>query len=285
MRAQEIPYRDSRIDASVDADTVRIATENVRSLSVTLSRQLFPGGYATVILGGKSWTYDFKDQLALIFSKRAGEFMPGEAEPNGLVKTPHLYGPIKQATFSPFVLVYGTAGDPAMTELLLHQARLKAFQWWRRANGLVEILPDTLVTPAIIARRNLVLFGGPDDNSMTARIGRGLPIRRFKGNLHLGEHEIPGQGIAACFVYPNPLDPDRLVTVYMGSDLEGQELSTFFRFLYAGSGLPDFIVFDGSVQNLGWGGMIAAGFFDSRWRLDRDLCYFKYGWKSDRQEP
>jgi len=276
IRAQDTPYRDSWIDASVDEDTVRIETGNVRSLAVTLSRQLLPGGGATVLLDGKSWRFDFKDQLVLTFSRRAGEFMPGEAEPDGLVKTPGLYGPIKQATFSPFVLVYGTAGGAAMTDLLLHQARLKAFRWWRRANGLVEILPDSLVTPAIMARRNLVLFGGPEENSVTARISRSLPIRRIEESIYLGEEKIPGPGIAACLVYPNPLSPWKLVTVYMGSDLEGQELSTFFKSIYSGSGLPDFIIFDSSVRGLGWGGMIAAGFFDSRWQLDRDLCYFKY---------
>jgi len=116
-------------------------------------------------------------------------------------------------------------------------------------------------------------------------MGRALPVRRFEEGIHLGDERISGPGIAACFVYPNPLSPGRLVTVYMGSDLEGQELSTFFRSIYSGSGLPDFIIFDSSVRNLGWGGMVAAGFFDSRWQLDRDLCYFKYGWNSDIQEP
>ena len=285
LRAQDVPYRDSRIDAKVNGDTVRIDTENVRSLQVTLSRQLFPGGRATVLLGGESRTYNFKDQTVLTFSRRAGGFMQGEAEPDGLVKTPYLYGPIKQATFSPFVLVYGTTGDAAMTDLLLHQARLKAFQWWRRANGLVEIVPDTLVTPAVVESRNLVLFGGPDENSVVARIGKDLPVRRIEESIYLGNERIPGEGIAACFVYPNPQSPGRLVTVYMGSDLKGQEISTSFRSVYSGSGLPDFIIFDGSVRSLGWGGMIAAGFFDSRWRLDRDLCYFKYGWHRDRQEP
>jgi dienelactone hydrolase len=283
MRAQDIPYRDSWIDAKVHGDTVKIEIENVRSLAVTLTRQLFPGGRATVLLAGKSFKVEFKDRRVLVFSRRAGEFMEGEAEPYGLVKTAGLYGPIKQAMFSPFVLVYGTRGDAEMTGLLLHQARLTAFQWWRRANGLAEIMPDTLVTPALMARRNLVLFGGPEENSIVSRIGRALPIRRIKDTIYLGNERIAGEGIASCLVYPNPLSPEKLIAVHMGSDQEGQELSTFFRTVYSGSGLPDFVIFDSTVRSLGWGGMIAAGFFDSRWQPDRDLCYFKYGWKGNRQ--
>jgi hypothetical protein len=252
---------------------------------VILSRQLFPGGRAKVLIDGKSWTRRFRDRHELVLSKRAGEWMLGESDPDGLVKTPDLYGPIKQATFSPHVLVYGTHGDKAMTDLLLHQARLEAFRWWRRANGRVEIMPDTLLTRYTVHRYNLILFGGPEENSVVERIQRDLPIRNIGGEIDLGGKKVAGAGTAACFVYPNPLDPDKLVTVYMGSDKEGQELSTFFRSVYSGSGLPDFVIFDGTVRSLGWGGMIAAGFFDSRWRLDRDLCYFKYGWEGGTKEP
>ncbi|MGD8628788.1 MAG: prolyl oligopeptidase family serine peptidase, partial [bacterium] len=123
IRKQEIPYRESLIDAAVFQDTLNIEAGNVKSFGITLSRQLFPDGRATVLIDGKSWTHSFRDRLELVFSKRAGEFMPGESEPKGLVKTPGLYGPIKQTTFSPHVLVYGTQGDEAMTDLLLHQAR------------------------------------------------------------------------------------------------------------------------------------------------------------------
>jgi hypothetical protein len=178
-----------------------------------------------------------------------------------------------------------------MTELLLHQARLEAFRWWRRANGRVEIIADSLLMcytidpyELVIQRYNLILFGGPKENSVVERIQRDLPIRSIGGAIHLGGQKVKGPGIAACFVYPNPLSPGRLVTVYMGSDKEGQELSTFFRSAYSGSGLPDFVIFDGMVRSLGWGGMIAAGFFDSRWQLDRDLCYFKYGWEGHIRE-
>ncbi len=280
IREQDVSYRESLVDAVVSRDTMRVELENVRSVAVTLSRQLFPGGHATVLIDGRSWTHSFKNQLELVFSKRAGEFMPGDSKPGGLVKTPGLYGPIKQATFSPHVLVYGTQGDEATTDLLLHQARLEAFRWWRRANGRVEIMPDTLLTRhrtgrygLVISGHNLILFGGPAENSVVARIERDLPIRSIGGEIHLGAERVPGAGIAACFVYPNPLNPDKLVTVYMGSDRLGLELSTFFKPVYSGSGLPDFIIFDSSVRGLGWGGMILAGFFDSRWQIDPNLCY------------
>jgi hypothetical protein len=274
---QEQPYADSRIEAHVDGNLVVVATQNVRQLQVTLSEHLLSPGRVTVWIDEKSWMVDFRATRQLTFSKRAGEFRRGANDPTGLHKTRDLYGPIRQAAFAPFVLVYGTIGDPSATKLLLHEAGLEAFRWWRRANGFVEVLPDSEITRAVISNYNLVLFGGPGENSITSRINRHLPIRQADGCILLDGSRIDGPGVAAKFVYPNPLNPERLIVVHEGSDLQGLRLSDFFRGTYAGAGLPDFIVFDNDVRTLGWGGVIAAGFFDSRWKLDETLMYRKSG--------
>jgi pimeloyl-ACP methyl ester carboxylesterase len=272
---QERPYQESRIDARLEGETVSISTDNVKAFEITLARQLIPGGRVSVLVDGKRWTFSLGDRRTITFSKRGGEFRSGDTSAAGLTKSPDLHGPIKQATFSPFVLVYGTKGDPLTTAILLDQARLEAFGWWRRANGFVEVLPDTEVTPRIIDHYNLILFGGPRENSIAKRINRSLPIKLVDGSLFLGGNKIEGNGIAANFVYPNPLNTDRLAVIYEGSDTEGLRLSTFFRAVYPGSGLPDLIVFDGSVKRCGWGGVIAAGFFDSKWQLDPSLMYYE----------
>jgi hypothetical protein len=193
--------------------------------------------------------------------------------PGGLHKRPDLNGPIKQAYFSPFVLVYGTRGDTATTGLLLHQARLEAFQWWRRGNGFVEVLPDTDITDGIINSHNLILFGGPAENLITARINRDLPIRLDGASFFLGGERADGECLAGKFVYPNPLNQERLVVVHEGTGEDGLRLSTFFRAIYAGAGLPDFMIFDKRVRRTGWGGVISAGFFDSEWQINRKIMY------------
>jgi hypothetical protein len=89
----------------------------------------------------------------------------------------------------------------------------------------------------------------------------------------LGEDRLHGTGLAVKFIYPNPLDPNRLVVVNEGTDRPGLELLSSMRATYAGAGLPDFVIFDGEVKQKGWGGVAAAGFFDSAWRVDPDLMY------------
>jgi hypothetical protein len=175
--------------------------------------------------------------------------------------------------FSPFVLVYGTR-DPRVTDLLLHLARLEAFRWWRRGNGFVTVMPDSEVTRGIMEDHNLILFGGPDENSVTAAMARHLPIGCDRGGITLGEDLIPGTGLAVRFIHPNPLATDKLVVVNEGTDPEGLGLLTMMRTAYAGAGIPDFIVFGVEARERGWGGVTAAGFFDSAWQVDPHLLYY-----------
>ncbi|MFQ6092495.1 MAG: hypothetical protein ACE5OR_07430 [bacterium] len=187
--------------------------------------------------------------------KKGETFEIGPPKPPGLRKTPSFFGPIKRAYFSPFVLVYGTQGDSAATEVNLHHARVQAQQWWRRANGRVDILPDTEVTSETVEQYNLILFGRPETNAITARVHRDLPILIGAGRVALGDRVIEGEGIGVQFIYPNPLNPTKFILVHGGTDPEGEERSTLFGTLYSGAGL--------------------CGFFDMDWNLNEKLMYSK----------
>jgi hypothetical protein len=126
-----------------------------------------------------------------------------------------------------------------------------------------------------MADYNLILFGGPDENSVTGRIDRFLPIRACAQGVALGKTRIPGAGLAVKFVYPNPLSPEKLVVVNEATDREGLAILSFMRGTYAGAGLPDFVVFDSEVRRRAWGGITAAGFFDSMWQVDQHLLYYR----------
>ncbi len=291
ITAQDEPMAETRISADLspagphgpggDAElALRICTRNVSEFTLRPTPDLASCGTVTVEVGGLRRRMNLESGTPVTFSKRAGRFRAGPLRHRGLAKTPGLYGPIKQAYFTPFVLVYGTQSDRRKgptTDILLHQAGLQAFQWWRRGNGYVDVIPDTLVTDRIIADYNLILFGGPAENTFVARIMRHLPIRRVtgsKGNgIEIGSHLIKGRGLAAEFVYPNPLNPDRLVVVHMGTDAAGLGISDFFKTLYAGAGLPDYIVYDETVRTKGWAGVICTGFFDGAWKVDPGLMF------------
>lgn len=269
------PFFESRLEAEVKERQIEIKTKNIRQFALSLSEDLLPYGRITFLIDGEKISYTIKTSEKLTFYKRGTKFRIGRSKHRPLTKSPQFYGPIKQAYFSPFVLVYGTKGDSLATETTFDQARLEAARWWRRANGFAEILPDTEVTSEIMEEYNLILFGGPEENFVTAKLSKGLPIRIKDQKILFGKKEIPGDGIAVEYIYPNPANPERFVFVHQGVGLAGLKLSTFFTALYSGAGLPDFIIFDDKVKYKGWGGVLCAGFFDSDWQIDEKLTYLQ----------
>jgi pimeloyl-ACP methyl ester carboxylesterase len=257
-------------DALGDQRVLISEARNVQEFRLRRPR-LFQGADAIqVVVDGTPHEVNLREGETAVFGRRAGEFRPGPTNRSGLAKTAGLYGPIKQAYFSPFVLVYGTGRHRDVT---LHQARSQAARWWRRGNGYVDVIPDTCVTDSVVANCNLILFGNRFTNSVLARIERDLPIQVGQDGVKIGSNMVSG-ACAAMFVYPNPLNPDKLVVVHAGTDRErDQILSDYFKTLYAGAGLPDYLIYDHGVLNRGWASVLCTGFFDSNWRVDPGLMF------------
>jgi dienelactone hydrolase len=269
------PFFESKIDAEVRENRIEIKTVNIRQFELSLSKDLLPYGEIDYLIDGEKLTYSFRADEKLSFSRKGDRFQIGKLKSSPLRKTPEFYGPMKQAYFSPFVLVFGTKGDSVTTEITLHQTRLEAARWWRVGNGYAEILPDTEVTKEVMENYHLVLFGGPEENSVTAQLNKSLPIQMRDNKIFLDKKELSGDRMAVEFIYPNPVNPKKFVLVHEGIGLDGLKLSGFFNPIYSGAGLPDFMIFDEEVKLKGWGGIRAAGFFDASWQLDEKLLYFQ----------
>jgi predicted esterase len=286
-------YQDGIIDASIEDSAIIIQTNNIRAFTLNLNENLIRPGKIRLLINNQEIKHAIHSMpYALSLMQEASGlwritsgFESGSRsirvkERN--LKVAATYGPIKQAYFSPFVLVYGTKGDSTMTELLLHQARIQALTWWIRANGQVEVLPDSEVTQSIVDKYNLILFGNAQTNAVTARINNKLPIRILDGQAQLNISGVERKASSVkrlygnfgiIFVYPNPLNPKKLILVYEGTTEKGQKLSDRFGTLYSGAGLPDFLILGEKVKQKGWGGVKAAGFFSNQWKLESDLMY------------
>jgi pimeloyl-ACP methyl ester carboxylesterase len=258
--------RDAEIEAWASESVIRVSTTNIEQFSLELTGQPFFKGRVTVEIDGRLAGRSSVVPARLTFRLTDKGWASGQSRQEALHKFPEQYGPAKQAMMKPFVLVYGTR-DSAQTAYLRHAATQEALRWWLIGNGLAPVLPDTEVTDTTVKNLDLVLFGGPKENSLTRRIQDGLPIRVKDGRLSLGS-TVLGDGLAAMFVYPNPLNHDRLVLVRMGTDPAATRLSPFFGLIFSGAGVPDFMVFDKRVRRYGWTGVRAAGFFGPDWNLD-----------------
>jgi fermentation-respiration switch protein FrsA (DUF1100 family) len=286
-------YEDGVIDAKVDNYEITIQAVNIHQFTLDLNEQLFPpllfppaagkeskaGGKISFLINNQKLNYAVRTlpHTITFLQETSGRWVitSGVKPIISGIKRNDSYGPIKQAYFSPFVLVYGTKGDSAMTDMLLHQARMQAMTWWIRANGRVDIVPDTEVTQAMIDKYNLILFGNAQTNVLTARIQNKLPIKIIDGQVRLNISSIkPLYGdLGIIFLYPNPLNTQKFVLLYEGTTEMGQKLSDRFGTLYSGAGLPDFLILGEKVRQKGWGGAKAAGFFSNQWQLEPDLMF------------
>ncbi|MEO0115466.1 MAG: prolyl oligopeptidase family serine peptidase [candidate division WOR-3 bacterium] len=269
-------YQDAVIDAKIEDRTITVQCSNLAEFKIHLSEKLIPRGKIAIIINNQKlfWKHppvsSKQDEYCITLRNSSGAWRIA-SDSKHHQKQPDLYGPIKQAYFKPFILVYGTKGDSAMTELLQHQARIQALTWWIRANGTVEILPDTEVTQSIINNYNLIIFGNSRTNVLTQHLEPKLPIRVIENAvlLHkLGRIDRIEGDFGVIFIYPNPLNPKKLILIYEGTNEKGQKLSDRFGVFYSGAGLPDFLIISDEVKQKGWGGIKAGGFFSNQWQLE-----------------
>jgi poly(3-hydroxybutyrate) depolymerase len=191
--------------------------------------------------------------------------VPTPARPKrDLTKRPGLFGPYADAFNSPFILVYGTSGSDATAIASSYRtARLESMKWSQWANGNGILKADRDITPEDIAKFNLVLFGGPRSNRLTARVMDRLPIRIEGSAIVAGKKRWKGKHLAVRLIYPNPLNPNRYIALNAGTTSRGTELTRLLE-----RELPDYVIFDERITEAGWAGFLKAGFFDSKWRFE-----------------
>ncbi len=268
-------YRDATVVAEVkSAHQLDLKTSNIAQFTIFPPKDLVELGTLHLKVNNQKLSIRLKNYSPLTFSRtRRGRFALRTPRHKGLWKRPGFYGPIKEAYFLPFIFVYGTAGNQEESRVNLHIARNKAQKWWYRGNGWVRIIPDTSVTKSIIEDYNLILFGGPKSNFITRRISPQLPISIHGQRVRFGDKKLSQRHLALKVVYPNPLNPKKLVLINAGTDLEGMKLVDLLDTLHASAGLPDYIIYGRAVKTQGWGGVVAAGFFNSAWQLESSLGF------------
>jgi len=246
----------------LSGDTLAITTVNVEKLECALPPDVHAGTKLEILWNDRGFrvTVPASRRLELSLEKRL-------EKPGPLRKSAGTYGPLKSVLFAPCVLVCGTSCTLEEQELLLANARFLAAQYWQRGNGRVRIARDVDVTDRDMQEKNLVLFGSPARNSVTARLLNDAPLRVDGNSVVLEGRRMEGPDQSLVMVYPNLLHPERLVAVFSGTTLRGERNSILFHPLFSASGVPDFVLFDADVKMLGWGGVRAAGFFSNNWDL------------------
>jgi dienelactone hydrolase len=271
----------ARVDAVLTSSTrpgPSLQTKNVTALTLTIPSGRCPLDLrrrpmvwidgemlrAPQPLSDRSWVAHFR--------KVDGKWKVVDSENDGTLRKRHgLQGPIDDAFLDSFLMVRPT-GKPLNDRVgkwAAGEQRHAVEHWRRQFRGEARVKDDRDVTDADIAAHNLVLWGDPISNRVLAKIAAKLPIRWDAAGVRVGDKTYGSDKHVAVMIYPNPLNPKRYVVFNSGF--------TFREYDYLNNArqtpkLPDYAVIDVSVpaSSRSPGGVAAAGFFDERWRLEKD---------------
>ena len=190
---------------------------------------------------------------------------------------PSTAGPMRQAMQSRFAIVPGDGGGDASSAAELE--RLAVYL------GNLFVLTSDASPPIVVdvdarldGEHNLVLVGGPRENAATrvvadywASVGHGASWSPG-GVLHIGGCALPSSGVGALILGPRP--GGGLALVIDGDDTGRRDavaageptIPPMARSPFSNT-LPDYIVTGPTFAAQGFGGLLAAGFFDYRWRV------------------
>lgn len=247
---------------------IRIQTENAARLTIHNDDVVRADGPVTAVIDGTNMPLD-DDALSWTFTHQGGSWVRAdiaEGPSPTLSKHPGLSGPIEDALYDPLLFVYGTRNEAE--ETLSRQLIDDLIN--KRAGITIDwpVKADKDVTEIDLETKSIVIVGTPQGNGLLRRIEKDLPVQVEGNALRLGEKKYEGRAPAAVFIYPNPLNPDRYVTVYTGVSLEA-----LFYVANLPDLLPDYILFDGPEMTYKNGRILdsrqilTAGFFDGKWQL------------------
>jgi pimeloyl-ACP methyl ester carboxylesterase len=282
---QDKPFELSSVDVSLDAAkrTVTGTTSNVTTLELEPPMALPAAGTPadiTITLDGQSIAVSPKtdtpclrlrceqgseDKVAWRLDPACGDGSRPAPMP-AMEKTPSRGGPFKMALANGFVAVVGTQGDEAADALLMAKVRYDADDWWVRANGRFEIIPDSAFDPKQYLGHNVILYGNHDENAAWSKVlGDALPVDVRNGEFIGPTSRYQGDDIWVMFVYPRVDCDQGQVGVVAATGAKGTRAAQ-----RASVQCPvDLIASRAATLTDGAPGIIEAGFFGNDWSVDR----------------
>jgi dienelactone hydrolase len=249
------------VDAEViDRNVIRLDTRNVLEVVLTPSKALV----------------DTAKTVKVIWNGVAHELQGAELrltdpryEPAARTKTPELPGGGRDFYVTPFAVVIGTtARDPDMKELIRERANRFIDTWkdWQKQPPRVFL--DTEISDADLGRYSLMLWGGPAENAVAARLAARLPVRLSRERIRIDGQDFEVRDAALQMVYPNPRNPARYVWLIAANSTNGMFLAEVTPLRV----VPwDFHIVDGHIPAPRQAASqmrlaVVSGMFDHHWR-------------------
>lgn len=281
IEEQEQPYEASFVEAAVDPDAKRlvIQTKNIAALRLQ-------HGIAEVVVIDDSDSIKLSDSAASpdadYFMKRedgwrkldeteSRKYALREFDFADLRKVHNLQGPIDDAFMQPFVCVRptGSPWSPKLNEWAIWTLTRFSKEFDHRLRGIALTVDDQQLTPELIEKKNIILFGDPGSNAVLAKLVDRLPIKWSKDQIEVDGASYSTADHGLSLIFPNPLNPQKYVVINSGHTFHESEFQKSNANLYPYLGDYGLIKFD-TLPNGGFREtVVTSDLFDARWRFDK----------------
>ncbi|MCK5801565.1 MAG: prolyl oligopeptidase family serine peptidase [Lentisphaeria bacterium] len=266
---------------AVDRNHVILTTENVQTVSILRSPQIFTLDLPLFVqIDGERVIFPPRDlNTAPTWStleRSALGWNDIRQTPSlpTVRKRPGLEGPINEAFLAPFVLVVGTCGSLDKRVFWMREARAFAKEWKRRNGAPCSFIRDTDCSETIAQNHNLILLGDGRENSVSARLEGQKSFADAVAPL-AARIQWAGPDAGFLVVHPNPEHPDRLVVLHAANGIPaiyqawGRFGNWFNWGVYDSKKYFDFAVYDNRSSSPE--SMLVLGYFDTEWSMNRGV--------------
>lgn len=139
------------------------------------------------------------------------------------------------------VVVAGTQGSDDSDAMILQQARYLSESMWYVGNGTLDVVLDSDWKPERFAGRNVLLIGGPEENSAWSGLLGSQEIQPMRGRIQEGRTRTDGS-FAVLVSGPKPGEPGRLVGAIAATDAAGWRKAQRIPILTAGAGVAETLI-------------------------------------------
>lgn len=251
-------------------DGITLKTNNTSLLDIDLSQ--IKDSINTVKIDDTE--LKIQGQKRTYFKKTAGQWQLSQT-PSLMEKGPHRNGGFKDAFRNRVVLVYGSQGTDTENEWYFNRARFDAETFWYRANGNIEIIPDTEFNLKKFSDRNVIIYGNKDNNAAWKLLLKNSPIQVSNNEVNFNGKKITGNQWGMYFILPRSDSGIASIGVVTATGMTGAKAAYMNHYLVNGTTFPDVLLFDSEVLKNGTYSVKCAGFFGNDWSVERG----EFEWK------
>jgi dienelactone hydrolase len=267
VRQAASPLEFMVVDAEVvDRNVIRIDTQNVIHMELTPKAPLVDlDRPMTVVWNGVKHQFQAHPYILSTPDYRAAK----------LHKTPQLPGGGQDFFVTPFAVVIGTTSkDPEFRSLVRTRAQFFADSWSRWQKFPPRVFDDKDMKDEDIAKYSLLLFGGPAENAVSAKLAGKLPVRVTKDAIRIDGKEFAVRDALLQMLYPNPRNPGRYVWLFTATSTQGMFHADPNVY---NVGDWDYSIVDGRIPARGVTASgqrlaVVSGMFDHNWRYSEALA-------------